>query len=197
MIILLRLFYEFFKIGLFAVGGGMATLPFLYELSSSTGWFTTSQLADMVAVSESTPGPIGVNMATYVGFTVGDLHGGPIMSVLGSIIATIGLITPSIIIILIIAGFLKRFSENRFVKGAFYGIRPVSVALICSALILLSSTVFVNLPASISSFDIASFFNLKEIILGVIIFTGILKFNKIHPIAFLGVGAVAGVLLSL
>ena len=93
--IYLRLFYEFFKAGLFAVGGGMATLPFLYDISDSTGWFTHSQLADMIAVSESTPGPIGVNMATYVGYTTGGIP--------GAVIATLGIITPSIIIILIIA----------------------------------------------------------------------------------------------
>ena len=96
--IYLRLFLEFFKAGLFAVGGGLATLPFLSNMATSTGWFTHSQLADMVAVSESTPGPLGVNMATYVGYTV--------KGVPGAVIATLGLITPSVIIILIIALFL-------------------------------------------------------------------------------------------
>ena len=86
----LRLFFEFFRAGLFAVGGGLATLPFLYEISDKTGWFTHQQLADMVAISESTPGPIGVNMATYVGFTTGGL--------LGSVVATLGLIAPAAII---------------------------------------------------------------------------------------------------
>ena len=104
MMIYLQLFFEFFKAGLFAIGGGMATLPFLYDISDKTGWFTYGQLADMVAISESTPGPIGVNMATYVGFTTAGIP--------GSVIATLGLITPSIIIILIIAGFLKAFKDN-------------------------------------------------------------------------------------
>ena len=92
MMIFVRLFFEFFKAGLFAIGGGMATLPFLYNISDKTGWFTYGQLADMVAISESTPGPMGVNMATYVGFTTA----GPA----GAVIATLGLITPSIIVIL-------------------------------------------------------------------------------------------------
>ena len=96
--IYLSLFWEFFKTGLFATGGGMATLPFLYRMSETKGWFTAAQLADMVAVSESTPGPIGVNMATYVGFTTAGIP--------GSLIATIGLVTPSIIVILIIARIL-------------------------------------------------------------------------------------------
>ncbi len=95
--IYLRLFYEFFKAGLFSIGGGLATLPFLYDISDTTGWFTHGQLADMLAISESTPGPIGINMATYVGFTTGGVP--------GAVIATVGIITPSIIVILLIARF--------------------------------------------------------------------------------------------
>lgn len=125
MMIYLQLFFEFFKAGLFAIGGGMATLPFLYDISDKTGWFTYGQLADMVAISESTPGPIGVNMATYVGFTTAGIP--------GSVIATLGLITPSIIIILIIAGFLKAFKDNKYVQHAFYGLRPASTGLIAAA----------------------------------------------------------------
>ncbi len=110
--IYIQLFYEFFKTGLFAIGGGMATLPFLYDMADKTGWFTAEQLSDMIAISESTPGPIGVNMATYVGYTTG--------GVIGGIIATIGLITPSIIIIIIIAFFLKSFREPIGVNMATY-----------------------------------------------------------------------------
>ena len=109
--IYLRLFFEFFKTGLFAVGGGMATLPFLYDMADKTHWFTSSQLADMIAVSESTPGPIGVNMATYVGFTTAGFWGG--------LIATLALVTPSIIVIVIISYFLKSFRENKYVDAAF------------------------------------------------------------------------------
>ena len=112
--IYLQLFYEFFKTGLFAVGGGLATLPFLYDMADRTGWFTRPQLADMLAVSESTPGPIGVNMATYVGFVT--------CGIPGAIISTLGLVTPSIIVILIIAAFLKAFRHNRYVEAAFYGV---------------------------------------------------------------------------
>lgn len=113
----LLLFYEFFKTGLFAVGGGLATLPFLYDMAARhPEWFTTSQLADMVAVSESTPGPLGVNMATYVGFITGGLP--------GALVATIGLVAPSIIIILIVAAFLKRFRDSKLVNAVFYGLRP-------------------------------------------------------------------------
>ena len=123
--IYLRLFLEFFRTGLFAVGGGLATIPFLYHISDSTGWFTHGQLADMIAVSESTPGPMGVNMATYVGYTVGGVP--------GAVIATLGLITPSILVILIVARFLAKFRTNRTVDAVFYGLRPASCGLIAAA----------------------------------------------------------------
>ena len=108
--IYLRLFWEFFKTGLFAIGGGMATLPFLHDIGEATGWFTQAQLMNMLAVSESTPGPIGINMATYVGFTVAGVP--------GAVIATLGEVTPSIIVILIIAALLRNFRENRYVDRA-------------------------------------------------------------------------------
>ena len=103
--IYLVLFWEFFKTGLFAVGGGLATLPFLYDMSARTGWFSGGQLADMLAVSESTPGPIGVNMATYVGYVTAGVG--------GAVVATLGLIAPSFLIVLVIAAFLKAFQDNR------------------------------------------------------------------------------------
>ena len=123
--IFLELFFRFFKAGLFAVGGGLATLPFLYEISDATGWFSHAQLADMVAISESTPGPIGVNMATYVGYSSAGL--------LGGLVATLGLITPSVIVIMIVARFLRSFSDNKYVQAVFYGLRPASTALISAA----------------------------------------------------------------
>ena len=133
----LQLFWEFFKAGLFAIGGGMATLPFLYDISDATGWYTHAQLADMVAISESTPGPVGVNMATYVGFTTAGVP--------GAVIATLGVVTPSIIVILIIAGFLKSFRKNRLVNRAFYGLRPASVGLIAAAILPIIDLSLLNL----------------------------------------------------
>ena len=116
MELLLSLYWEFFKTGLFAVGGGLATLPFLQNMALSTGWFTTAQLADMIAVSESTPGPLGINTATYVGFTTAGVP--------GAVVATLGLVSPSIIIILVVAAFLKAFRDSRTVQDVFYGLRP-------------------------------------------------------------------------
>nr|MCR4935345.1 chromate transporter [Oscillospiraceae bacterium] len=123
--ILLSLYWEFFKTGLFAVGGGMATIPFLQEMGLRTGWFSPAALADMLAVSESTPGPIGINMATYVGYTVGGVPGG--------LVATLGEITPSVLIVLLIAAALRAFRNSRTVERAFYGMRPASLGLIAAA----------------------------------------------------------------
>ena len=125
MMTILRLIVEFFKTGLFAVGGGLATLPFLYEMGEKTGWFTAQDVLNLLAVSESTPGPIGINMATYVGYTVGGVP--------GALIATLGEVTPSVIVILTIAAFLKNFRDNHYVDRAFYGLRPASTGLIGAA----------------------------------------------------------------
>ena len=125
MMTLLRLMFEFAKTGLFSVGGGLATLPFLYEMSDATGWFTHADIADMIAISESTPGAIGINMSTYAGYTTAGVPGG--------ILASLALGTPSVIIILIIARFLKSFRDNPLVEGAFYGLRPASIAMITAA----------------------------------------------------------------
>ena len=125
MNVYLRLFVEFFKTGLFAVGGGMATLPFLQEIGESTGWFTYGDLMNMLAVSESTPGPIGINMATYVGYTVGGVP--------GALVATLGEVTPCVIIILLVATVLQSFRSNPYVERAFYGLRPASTGLIAAA----------------------------------------------------------------
>ncbi len=189
--IYLRLFWEFFKAGLFAVGGGLATLPFLTAMSDSTGWFTKAQLADMVAVSESTPGPIGVNIATYVGFTI--------RGVLGSVVATIGLITPSVVIILFIARILEKFRSNKYVDRAFYGIRPSSTALITSALIGLMMLCFFNLALFRATGAFTDLFSLKNTLLfiGLFIFTNYVKpTKKLHPIVFIAASAVIGVAFS-
>ena len=191
MLLLLRLFYEFFKTGLFAIGGGLATLPFLQAMSESTGWFTSAQLADMIAVSESTPGPIGVNMASFVGFTVAGIP--------GAIIATVGLITPSVIIVLIIAAFLKAFKDNRFVKSAFYGLRPASTGLIAAAGFSVVMISLINVDAFKLSGDLAELFNIKGLILAAVlsVFLFFVKpTKKLHPIIYIALSAVAGIVFA-
>lgn len=186
--ILLQLFFEFFKTGLFAVGGGLATIPFLRDISVSTGWFTDTDLTTMIAVSESTPGPIGVNMATYVGFQTA--------GILGSVIATLGLITPSIVIIILIAGFLNKFRRSKLVNAAFQGLRPASTALIAAAGISVALSVFTQVSGT--SEHIFSI-NWISVLLAVGVFFAMrLKpLKKLHPIIFIGISALLGVLLQL
>ena len=187
--IYLRLFWEFFKTGLFSVGGGMATLPFLYKMSETTGWFTASQLADMVAVSESTPGPIGVNMATYVGFTTAGIP--------GALIATLGLITPCIAVILIIAGVLEKFRTNRYVDAGFYGLRACSVALIAAAGLLVVKISLFNFEKFAESGAVKDVFNIKAIILAacLLVLTRAVKpLKKMHPIVFILASALVGIM---
>ena len=196
---LLKLFWEFFLTGLFAIGGGMATVPFLQDIAEKTGWYTAGQLADMIAVSESTPGPLGVNMATNVGYTVGSQElGGAVMGILGAVTATIGLITPSVIIIMVIAYFLKKFRESRLVDSALYGLRPASVALISAAGV--DIVLFALLQVD-SIYDIAkAVVSWKSVLLAALIYVGtnfVPKLKKIHPIWFIAASAVIGIVLQM
>ncbi len=196
MMVYLRLFYEFFKAGLFAIGGGMATIPFLYDISDATGWFTHNDLLNMIAVGESTPGPIGVNMATYVGFTTGEQVWGLPGAVLGAVVATVGLITPSVIVILIIAMVLKNFRNNRYVDGAFYGLRPASTGLIAAAGL---SVVGINLFYPDAGLSLAAI-NWKGWALAAVLWllsNRVKKTKGLHPIVFILAAAVAGVVFQL
>lgn len=196
--IYLQLFWEFFKTGLFSVGGGMATIPFLQSISEKTGWFTSAQLADMIAVAESTPGPLGVNTATYVGYTVGLPVMGVGGGILGAVIATLGLVLPSIIVITIIAYVLDKFRKSKYVDAAFYGLRPASVGLIGAAgiSIILLSFFKVN---SIYTLAQEISFNWKHIILAIIILVltrWVPKVKKLHPIYFIIFSAIVGIVFK-
>ena len=186
----LMLFYEFFKIGLFAIGGGTATIPFLYELAESNyGWFNTTQLADMIAISESTPGPVGINMATFAGYNAGYSVMGIGGGVLGGIVATLGLIFPSIVVILVVAKFLQSFRENQIVKNTFYGIRPCVAALVTFAVFgLFKITLF---PAGQLNFSVLI------IIAVAFALMFIKKLTNIHPLFWILAGAAVGIILKL
>ena len=199
MMLYLRLFYEFFKTGLFTIGGGMATIPFLYKMSDATGWFTYNDLANMIAVGESTPGPIGVNMATYVGFLTGMEQGGLPFALLGAVIATLGLVTPCYLIITIIALFLKNFRNNKYVERAFYGLRPASAGLIAAALISVIQSALIFPEAFTNGFSLQGI-NWLGCALAVVlwIFTNKVKKTKgLHPIVFIGASAVIGIIFSM
>ena len=186
--IFVRLFFEFAKVGLFAVGGGLATIPFLQDMGARTGWFTDADLTTMIAVSESTPGPMGVNMATYVGFETAGLP--------GAVIATLGLITPSVLVILIIAGFLQKFRQSKAVDAVFYGLRPASTALIAVAGLNVALSIFV-IAGGVSEHAFQP--NWPAILIAAAIFVGMrLKpLKKLHPIVFIGAAAVIGVVFQL
>lgn len=188
MITYIQLFYEFFKTGLFAVGGGLATLPFLYDIARNYPWFDEATLADMVAVSQSTPGPIGINMATFAGFQAG--------GVIGSLIATTALVTPSFIIIIIIAHFLSKFRENKQVEAVFYGLRPAVAGLIAVAWFEVVNISILTWSKFINTKNIVNIFDYKALVLFIIIFF-ISKKSKMHPAIFLFIGALAGIIFKL
>ena len=191
MMVYIQLFFEFFKTGLFAIGGGLATIPFLSDLAERTGWFSQVDLLNMIAVSESTPGAIGVNMATYVGYEV---RGVP-----GCVVATLGLVTPSVIIILLIARVLKSFRQNRYVDAAFYGLRPCSVGLIAAAGVLVLKLALFNTELFQASGVLTDLFNFKAIILAAVLLVCTRYVNKLkslHPIVFIAASALIGVLFA-
>lgn len=185
--IYLELYFMFFKIGLFSIGGGLATLPFLQDIADKYGWITSEELIDMIAISESTPGAIGINTATFVGNKAAGL--------LGGITTTLGIVTPSIIIIILIAHYFKRFNEKPLVQGAFLGIRPAVTGLI-------ASVGFKVLRISIFNFErynlnkyIVDFINFKELILFVVVMYLIYKYKK-HPILYIAAAALVGIVFK-
>lgn len=175
---LFLLFVEFFKIGLFSIGGGLATLPFLYNLADKYHWIDYSTISNMIAVSESTPGPIGINMATYCGFKV--------YGILGAIIASIALVLPAFFIIILISKFLKKFNENSYVKSIFYGIKPAVIALILIPCISLANSAFLS----------NDYLSIKSLIVFFIFFILIKKYKK-HPIFYIALGALVGLLFKI
>ena len=177
------LMLEFFKTGLFAVGGGLATIPFLAEMGAKYGFFTIEMLSTMIAVSESTPGPIGVNMATYVGYNTAGF--------VGALTTTLSLVTPSLIVICIVAKFYQQFKQAKIVQMIFAGIKPAVVAFIFAACLSLVITVLFN-----QELTGIHFFNIKAIILLVILLLARYKYKDIHPIAFIVVSAIIGILFK-
>ncbi len=176
------LFFEFFKIGLFAVGGGLATLPFLNKLVEKYDWFTAGDLANVIAVSESTPGPLGINMATYTGFTGS--------GILGGIVTSLGIVIPSFIVILLIARVLAKFNENRLVQTAFMGLRASVVGLIAAAVLSIMEISFLRQGSS----SLLQMLNWKALVVFVVLAVIRFRFQKLHPIALIGLGALLGIL---
>ena len=185
--IYIKLFFTFFKIGLFSIGGGLATLPFLQDLANTQDWITSKELIDMIAISESTPGPIGINTATFVGYKVAGLFGG--------VITTLGIVAPSIIIILLIAHYFKRFNEEPLVRGVFLGIRPAVTGLIASVCFEIIRISILNIERYNISKNIMDAINFKETVLFIVIFYLIYKYKK-HPILYLAGAALVGIIFK-
>ena len=185
MIIYLLLFFEFARIGLFAIGGGPATLPYLAELTGRQDWYTSEELSNIIAISESTPGPLGINMATYAGFHAA--------GVLGGITATLSLAFPSVIVIILIAKYLGNINDRPVVRAAFYGVRPAVTAIIATAVFGLCKATF------IVSTDNGTNVRTNLIILSIVLFAlmRIKKLSKLHPVVWLLAAAAMGIILKL
>ena len=182
MMIYFDLFLTFLKIGLFTFGGGYAMLPMIQEEVAAHGWLYQSELINFIAVSESTPGPFAVNIATFVGTRTGGIFGG--------LCATLGVILPSFVIILIVARCYQKFKSNKLVVGAMNGLKPAVVGLIAAALLSLSGTVFFPQGLSATVFGTAHFY----VSLGIFAVAVVLAFKKLHPILIVLISAVIGII---
>ncbi len=195
MTLFLEMFVRFFFVGLFAVGGGLATLPFLTDMAEATGWFTQLDISNMVAISESTPGPLGINMATYVGYQIGSAHG-MLGGLAGAVIAPMGLVVPSFIVIMIVSRILMKFRQSKYVEYIFYGLRAASLGLITAACLGVAKIAFFAEGAISQGGDIFALIDYKSIILSVLIFICVKKFTKIHPILFIVAAAAIGIIFK-
>lgn len=189
--IYLELFLTFLMIGSVTFGGGYAMLPLIQDQVGLRWGDIIGQeaLVDFVAVSESTPGPFAINMATFVGSTVGGQHGGVLMSVFGAFCSTMGVVLPSFVIILIVARCYEKFKQNRIVKGCMTGLKPAVVGLIGGAVISVVLTVFFPAGFTLSVLTDASFY----VSLGIFIVMVILSFKKVHPIVIICLSAIIGI----
>lgn len=203
--IYLQLFWVYFKIGLFTIGGGYAMLAMVTQTMDNTGWITSAELADFIGVAESTPGPFAINLATFVGITVGSTTSlGVWGGLIGAVVATFAVVLPSLVIIIVVTKIFDKFKTNRYVQGALCGIRPVVVGLVLYAVVNVGSkVVFPNLESmEISKMSAESFspFNWISLIIIAVFFPLSklkIKGKKLHPILLILSSAVIGILVYL
>jgi chromate transporter len=179
---LLFLFVQFFKIGLFSIGGGYATLPFLYEMADKYEWLSAEKIGDMLAVAQSLPGAIGVNLSAYTGFRYAGIPGG--------LVAALGLVSPSIIIIIILARLLNAFKENKTVASLFAGFRPAGAGLLSAAALGALAISLINRASGTWTL------RWRECILFAVLFFLVYKFKK-HPVVYIALAGAAGVIMGL
>lgn len=178
--------WEFFKAGLFAIGGGLVTLPFYNDMAAKYGWFTLQEIADMIAISDATPGPFGINMATFAG---NKAHG-----LIGSVLGVFSIVLPSFVIIILVSRFLDKFSENPTVKAAFTGLRPAVCALVLHAWYSIAKVSIFDPSALENGGSLLSFFRPLPLLLFVLFLLGSHNFKKIPPVVWIGIGALCGLL---
>ncbi len=186
--IFLELFLTFFKIGLFTFGGGYAMLPLIQAEVINRNWIPAEDLVNFIAVSESTPGPFAINIATYIGSQLGGEYG-IIGTVFGSFCATLGVVLPSFIVILIVARIFEKFKENKIVKGCMSGLKPAVVGLIGAAILSVFKTVFFADGYTLDVFGNVSFY----VSLGIFAVMTVLAFKKAHPIIIICSSAIVGI----
>lgn len=182
-----KLYTVFFKVGLFAIGGGLATLPFLQQIVYKYGWITSEELLNMIAISESTPGPIGINTATFVGNRT--------LGIPGGILATLGVITPSIIIIILISKYFSKFKEEDSVEAAFKGIRPAVTGLLTSVGVDVAFIALLNTQLYEMTGNILDLFELKSLLLFLFVFY-LMRVAKKHPIFIIFMAGIIGVIFK-
>ncbi len=185
------LFFTFFKIGLFTFGGGYAMLPLIQDEVIKNNWVSLGDFINFVAVSESTPGPFAINMATYIGSVQGTTAlPGAFGSVLGAFCATLGVVMPSFIIILMVARLYEQFKNSRLVAGCMSGLKPAAVALIASAVVTMGKTVFLGSGITASVLADAKFY----VSLAIFAIMSFLLHKKVHPIVVICISAVLGII---
>lgn len=193
--IFLELFWTFFKIGAFTFGGGYAMLPLIQEQVIAHNWLSEEAIVNFIAVSESTPGPFAINIATYVGSQVGGAgyDGNLWFTILGSFCATLGVVLPSFIIILLVAQFYQQFKNSHTVKGLMTGLKPAAIGLIASAVVSMAATVFVPNGFKNTIFKGPEFY-ISAAIFALCAFLVFNKRKKIQPVLIICISAVLGII---
>ncbi len=186
MILLLRLFISFFGIGIVSIGGGLSIIPLLTDVMINNGWMTQAEIIDMIAISEMTPGPIGINMATYAGYQTA--------GVLGGLFATLGTVTPSIIIIVIIAHLYDKFKNSEYVMGTMKTIRPIVTGMIAAVCVSIAISSLFNVELYMQTNRLIDLFTISSIIIAVLVFVAGYKF-KVHPVILVIVSAIVGIVI--
>lgn len=184
--ILLELFLNFFFIGITSIGGGLSTIPLMTEILISKGWVIETEIIDMIAISEMTPGPIGINMATYAGNKAA--------GILGGISATAGLVTPSVIIIIIIAHFYNKYRNNLYVNGVMTVVRPVVTGMIAAVCANLAAITLFDVKVLSAGGSLLEFFQPIPIIIATVVFVAGYRF-RVHPVILIVSSAIAGIIL--